>query len=290
MNIGHKIKEFRTKTGMTQKDLADQLHVTYQAVSRWENNEAEPSFDTLKEMCRIFNCTANDLFEIENPVVEEVEVVEEPVVEEKPQIIEKVIIQETKPVLSVCEDCNTPIFDSNDIHRININKIGTKKVICSKCYNKFLEQNKKKEIEQKELNRACFRKRRIHSIIWPALLSLIFIIVAISSFIDGDTTAGISSLITGVAIYTFVATMILKNTFIPDMWLEITSWGFVRMPGVIFQLSFDGVIFLIVVKILFFILGVILALLAASFATVLALFLSIFVYPFALVKNLKGIE
>lgn len=81
--------------------------------------------------------------------------------------------------------------------------------------------------------------------------------------------------------------MILNNTFITDMWLEITSWGFVKFPGIIFEFSFDGLVFLIAMKILFFLLGLVLALLAAAFATALAMALSIFVYPFALIKNIK---
>lgn len=71
MGIGLKIKEYRTKAGLTQKDLADELHVTYQAVSRWENDDAEPSFDMLKDLCRILNCSTDDLFEINKPTVEE---------------------------------------------------------------------------------------------------------------------------------------------------------------------------------------------------------------------------
>ena len=66
MSIGPKIKEYRVKAGLTQKELADKLFVTYQAVSRWENDDAEPSISTLKEICRILNCTTDELFEIEN--------------------------------------------------------------------------------------------------------------------------------------------------------------------------------------------------------------------------------
>ena len=32
MGTGLKIKEYRTKSGLTQKDVADELHVTSQAV------------------------------------------------------------------------------------------------------------------------------------------------------------------------------------------------------------------------------------------------------------------
>ncbi len=61
MNIGYKIKEYRFKNNLTQKDLANLLHVTFQAVSRWERNEVEPSLDTLLEMTKIFKCEINDL-------------------------------------------------------------------------------------------------------------------------------------------------------------------------------------------------------------------------------------
>ena len=224
MGVGPKIKELRNKAGLTQKDLADQLHVTYQAVSRWENDDAEPSIGTLKEMCGILNCSIDELFEIEKK-------------------------DEQKPV----------------------------------------EEKKKAEQRQRE-KEANFRKRRIHSFIWPSLVALIFIISGISTFAKGDASTGFGCLGVGVLAYCFIATMILNNTFITDMWLEITSWGFVKLPGIIFEFSFDGLIFLIAMKILFFILGIILALLAATFASLLAMALSIFVYPFALRKNLKGEE
>ena len=63
MSFGIKVKEYRTKSGLTQKELADQLHVTYQAVSRWENEDVQPSFDTLKQLCAIFGCSTDDLLE-----------------------------------------------------------------------------------------------------------------------------------------------------------------------------------------------------------------------------------
>ena len=98
MGIGVKIKEFRSKNRLTQKELADKLNVTYQAVSRWENDEVEPSFDTVKEMSKIFGCTIDELFGINNG-----------------QQQDKVVVQDYKPVLAVCEKCNRPIYNSNEI-------------------------------------------------------------------------------------------------------------------------------------------------------------------------------
>lgn len=292
MGIGPKIKEFRSKAGLTQKDLADQLHVTYQAVSRWENGDAEPSIETLKEMCGILNCSIEELFEMEKK--------EEPKVEEKITVVEKIVVQEPKPILGVCEQCNHPIHEATNLNRVNESYIvrtgrtshteTRQRVLCNGCNEiRLLEEKRKEEQRKREIDSA-FKKRRIHSFIWPTIVALIFIASGISSFVKRDVSTGLGCLGVGAFAYCFVATMILNNTFITDMWLEITSWGFVKLPGIIFEFSFDGLIFLIAMKIIFFILGITLALLAAAFATLLAMALSIFVYPFALRKNLKGEE
>ena len=93
----------------------------------------------------------------------------------------------------------------------------------------------------------------------------------------------------GIIASAFASCLILKNNFVPDMVLEIFSWGFVRMPGLIFELSLDGIIWLITVKLLFWIIGLALAALAGILAIALGLALSLVVYPFALYKNIhKG--
>ena len=48
--IGEKIKSLRLENSLTQKELAEKLYVTAQAVSRWENNEVEPSISTIAEI------------------------------------------------------------------------------------------------------------------------------------------------------------------------------------------------------------------------------------------------
>ena len=294
MGIGLKIKEYRTKAGLTQKDLADELHVTYQAVSRWENDDAEPSFDTLKEMCRIFNCTTNDLFEISKPVEEKKE--------ESPQIIERVIVKEPekKPILAVCEQCNKPIYNNGDLFRYNesiavrtgrtTHYENRQRIFCKECNELKKLQDKRIEEQKQRQIKANLMKRRVHSFIWPSILAIILLIVAITLFVKGDSSAGGACIIVAILGFAFLGTMILDNTFITDMWIEITLWGFVKMPIIIFSFSFDGFVFLITMKIFLFLLGMALALLSASLATVLAMGLSIFVYPFALIKNIKEIE
>ena len=131
-------------------------------------------------------------------------------------------------------------------------------------------------------------KRRIHSVVWVGLFALVLIGVGIwFSVNSGDFTnlaifGGI-----GVLAFTLISCLILSNNFVGDMIAEIFSWGFVTMPGLIFELDLDGIIWLLTVKLLFWILGLALAAAAGLLAIVLGLIVSIFVYPFALGKNIR---
>ena len=122
---------------------------------------------------------------------------------------------------------------------------------------------------------------RTHSFIWGGLTAVILVVLGIV-FESIGLFIGLA-----VAGFALVSCLILDNNFIGDMILEILSWGFVRMPGVIFTLDLDGLLWLITVKLLFWILGFMLAILVGILAIALGLLLAIFVYPFALVKNIR---
>ena len=53
--------ELRTKRGLSQEQLAEQVHVTRQAVSRWETGETVPNTETLKLLSRLFDVSINTL-------------------------------------------------------------------------------------------------------------------------------------------------------------------------------------------------------------------------------------
>lgn len=53
--------DFRKKANLSQKQLADKLHVTQQSVSQWEKGLREPSIEMLKKLAEIFNCTIDEL-------------------------------------------------------------------------------------------------------------------------------------------------------------------------------------------------------------------------------------
>ena len=61
--IGKFIKKIREDNNLTQKELADKLGVTFQAVSKWENGKNVPDISILKEMSKMFNINIDEILE-----------------------------------------------------------------------------------------------------------------------------------------------------------------------------------------------------------------------------------
>ena len=54
MTLREKLIVSRNKAGLSQMELANQLGVSRQAVSRWESGDTTPSVDKLKTLARIY--------------------------------------------------------------------------------------------------------------------------------------------------------------------------------------------------------------------------------------------
>ena len=59
--LGNNIKELRKAKRMTQKELADTLHVSQQTVGSWETERAIPGADTLAQLADYFGVTTDYL-------------------------------------------------------------------------------------------------------------------------------------------------------------------------------------------------------------------------------------
>lgn len=67
--FGKKLYEARTKSNLTQEQLAEKLYVTRQAVSRWENDKTQPDFDTLGRICTILGVNSDYFICVEREAV-----------------------------------------------------------------------------------------------------------------------------------------------------------------------------------------------------------------------------
>ncbi len=64
LSMGQIIKDLRKKNGFTQEELAERLGVTYQAVSKWENDTGMPDISQVVPLASIFEVSTDVLFGI----------------------------------------------------------------------------------------------------------------------------------------------------------------------------------------------------------------------------------
>ena len=273
--ISDNIKELRKQKGLTQKELADLLHVTSQAVSRWENGEVEPSVDTIRSMANIFEVTTD-------------EIIDGPDKKPKPQVVtevkERIIVEQGKPVLTICEQCKRPIYNSEEIvtkYHHNGRGPTTSSYICIDCDTKNKEKARISQIEHA-------KEQRTKSYLWGGAIAFFVLIAGVIYLISQPANAISIAIVILLPIlsFTFASCMFLENNYIEDLFLSIATWS-IRFPGLIFPFSLDGIIWLIGMKILFWIIGAMVSIAVVLLALAVCMPLSAFAYPLALYRSIK---
>ncbi len=86
-SIGERIYELRKQNNMSQGDLADELDVSRQTISKWENDSSVPETDKIIRLCEIFSISTDYILRgIDASVQEEKS---ETIIKEKTIIVEK---------------------------------------------------------------------------------------------------------------------------------------------------------------------------------------------------------
>ena len=66
-NIGENIKVLRLSRGWTQQQLAEQLHMTRQAISHYESGRTQPDIDTCRRVAEIFGVELDVVLDGQTP-------------------------------------------------------------------------------------------------------------------------------------------------------------------------------------------------------------------------------
>ncbi|MDO4616611.1 MAG: helix-turn-helix domain-containing protein [Lachnospiraceae bacterium] len=72
MDFGTRIKTIRKEQKLTQEQLAEQLDVTRQAVSNWENNRNLPDIEILIRISDVFHISLDELIKGEQDMTEKI--------------------------------------------------------------------------------------------------------------------------------------------------------------------------------------------------------------------------
>ena len=70
LKIGRFIAACRKQANLTQLQLADKLHITDKAISKWERGIAMPDTSIMLELCDILNISVNELLSGERIIME----------------------------------------------------------------------------------------------------------------------------------------------------------------------------------------------------------------------------
>lgn len=61
MNIGHSIAKIRINHGLTQRELAEALHISSGTIGNYESNNRIPPIEKLIDIAKLFNVTVDEL-------------------------------------------------------------------------------------------------------------------------------------------------------------------------------------------------------------------------------------
>ena len=294
MNLGQKLKKLRTEKGLTQKDLADQLHVTFQTVSKWESDTNEPDFSTIKELAKIFDCSIEYLFNDE----ENKEKVE--VVEDKPSpIIEKETIIIKEP-MHICARCGKGIEEEDLTHVDNFvskrsGRNHRREKIGEIYYHKdCLEELKKEEAIQKKneaiakakkSKKLCFGWGIFGGVVGLVVTLLCLLLIPQCKAIFHPAIAVLLSIVASYGLFSAIY-CILSGSYIGDVFIWCAQLS-IKFPGLIFSWDLDGIAWLIAMKILFMIIGFVIGILALMLAIGLSMALGMISFPFVLIHNVR---
>ena len=270
MTFGQKIKHLRTKSNLTQKELAEKMNVTFQTISKWESDTNEPDIESIRRLSNIFGCSIEYLFseEIEEEKKEEPATEEEAV--EKEDVKEHPVIEpEEKKEEQIGEPPAPPAEEKKE-------EIKETKSVQTPVVNK---------------GKKTFSQREDHKVlIWSIVACVVSFIISLVCFIVYRATVPtiwvvLSPFIISYAVLADVY-CIFSDTYISDVFVSVATKS-IKFPGLIFSWSIDGLMWLIGMKILFAILGFFVSLAIISLAVFISAFLAVFSFIPILIKNSK---
>lgn len=279
MTVGESIKIHRNKAGLTQKDLADNLCVSFQTVSKWENNTNEPDLSTLKSMCSIFNCSLDELVDYQEPQTKVEETIEETAQVEAVEVPDEVVV------------CEPKIEEKNEIAEIKPTPVETKN---STSDLKLVYEDDDKPVKKKKKAPGANVFKKIVSrddkkpLIWAIVLGVVALVATLVVCIVNYDNVGIGWTIGApiLAGYCLAADIycIFTDSFVSEVFCGVAGFS-IKFPGLIFTWDLDGFLWLIAMKILFAIIGICVGIATFFLAVGLATFLAVFAFIPLLIYN-----
>ena len=284
-DYGAKIAELRTGRKMTQAELGAMLNVTSQAVSKWENGLSEPDIESIRKICQIFDISFDEFFGVEPKQDSQ----DEQTPKQEP---EATPAQAASVVLAYCDMCDKPLYNPKE-YQVSIVD-GIQHTTCLDCVSKKEAAKRKARDEKMAAQRRYMQDEEKHQfrkgLLWgiAGAVGLAVLALIITYFGQDSTTIVIVSTIFGAfGGYAIVSQCILGSSVFDVFTFFLRSF---KLPGIIFTLDLNGIIFLILVKVIGGILCALLSFFLFLIGLVITSVYAIIIFPFALIKQIREIK
>ena len=290
MTLGQKLSAYRKMAGMTQQQLGEQLNISAQAVSKWENDQAEPDLATVRALADIYKVSVDTLLSSD--------AIPSMPIEESAPAQENEKVEKTQIVMPVgyCKTCGIAVKEDN---------LGAKTpvILCKKCQRaqklaaeqaaqkKQMEKEKEAFLKKERLssNQRWIKRRFIWSTIVASLVAGLFLFFGIVGLIDAFEWGFLAFVLVGTyMIFSFISCL-FYDCFVQEVVVDWCSKSF-QAPGLIFTFDLDGCLWLIGMKILFWAIGLLLGIVAGAIGIAIGLVCAPFVFPFLMHKLKKDYD
>ncbi len=257
--------------------LAERLNISGQAVSKWENNLAQPDLDTIIKLTEIFEISLNQF----TALCEVGDMVATPISTEDSSAPIETTVEEPMPatppppmLIGVCAYCGTSLYNQKDV------AARTPKLMCARCKATF-DKKKKQEAERAVIEKAQKHARQISrlkkTLIIPGIIVGILMIIGISLV----PSQFIYTILGSIFLYAIIVQIIWDNNWIAGIFHGTFGWTFAK-PGLIIPLSLDGFLWALCVKIAMAIIWFLISCAVTFAGLALCALLTPFVLPFAI--------
>ncbi len=183
-------------------------------------------------------------------------------------------------IVGYCGNCKKPIAQNEKYEVVTGVHGGIQKILCKDCY---AERQKRQTAEQYRKRASAFRKSMIWAGIAAALITVISVVLAIVL----KRPVFLAGLAVAAGMFMFISQCFWTSYSLDLLLFFCKSF---HLPGLIFSLDLDGIIWLVTVKLVGSVLCALLS--AAVFCAGLAvcMVVAFFTFPFCLTRETRELK
>lgn len=274
MTLGKRLSTFRKLAGLTQTQLSERLSLSPQAISKWENDLSEPDIATLRALANLYEVSLGELVDLEggfpDPIDDGEEVADEQAAADDTSSMRIMIgSDKTEAVPKKKTSSSTTTFYTDDLASKVVDEIENREKT-----RKDKEETDRKNAEH-ERRGVIMTKSLIWGIVISSIVAIVGTVLSVMALIESFDTGPLFAYIGVTYALSAFAFCMFFDTWVKDSFLWFAT-KVISFPGLIFEWSIDGFIWLIGMKLLFallgFLFGVLMFFIGLAVASVVAMF------------------